>query len=505
MKYAERIAKNTFAVLILGLLGTLLGYGLRVYLAHNLSIVEFGMIYSVLGFLYFLSTFKDLGLGQTVTKFAAEFRIKNEKTNLKSLISFSFLIQLVAGIIIFCILYTFSDFMAMNFFHNPSAGILVKILSIDFLIGFTVFRAVLQGFQKMKIYALLEPVRIVLIFLIFFYITIFTTLGAKEVALSYLLSAAVIDTALFIYIFKIYRSYKTEKITTNIVTRLVRFSATLFTGSIASITVSSIDVIMITFFLSLKDVALYQAAMPTAYLLSIFSTALGISLLPSVSEIWNSRKKNMLGKGISLVLRALFIFIIPFVIIFVTFPELILNIIFGGAYTAAASLLQIFAISLIFYSMYGTMSTVLVSIGRAGTATKIIIVTAVISALLNVILINTIGVIGAALSSLISYLAASIMAYRSLNKYVNLKFDFKSLLKAFIGGTIAVAIIFIIKNILIMSPVLEAVISLVFGIAFYAAFIIIFKVVKKSDIRILKEIDMKIPSFILRILKRVVE
>ncbi len=501
--YKEHIAKSTFTVLIIGLAGTLLGYGLRIYLARNLSVLDFGMFYSVLAFLYFFGVFKDFGLGQAVTKFISEFQSKKEFANLKSIIYYSFISQFFVGLIISVTLFFLSDIIAVNFFHDASAKIIVQIMSIEFLIGFVVLKSVLQGLNKIKSYALIEPVRLLIIW--FLILSFSLSLGASGVALSYLISGAVINAALVFYVFKRYRTYDTESVRPRVAKKLLKFSLTVFAGVFAATVIASIDSLMIAFFLSLNDVALYQVAMPTAQFLLVFSSAIGIVLLPSVSAIWNSDKRYALDSGISLLLKFLFIFIIPFAIILITFPEITLNLVFGPSYINAAPLLQILTVSAIFQSIFSIMYISLLGIGKPEITTRIIIFIAAINFTLNLLLINLIGIIGAAISSMISYLLAITMSYKSLGKYIKIGFSISEMVKVFVGGIIATIIIFFVKNTLVTESILEAIISLIIGFTVYLVFILLSKVVKKSDIKMLSEINIKVSGRILKFLFKVVK
>ena len=498
--YKEKIVKGTFTVLMIGLVGTVLGYLLRIYLARNLSIQEFGLFYSVLAFLYFFGLFKDIGLGQAVTKFVSEFDSKKDPGKIKSAIYYPFIIQFFIGAAITVFLYVFSDFIATNFFHEPGAKIIIQIMSIEFFIGFVILKSVLQGLHKVSYYALIEPVRLALIWCFAFFLI---GAGAGGIALSYLASAIIINAGLIVYVFKIYRSFGKAARTASVAWSTLRFGITVFVGNVASVLISSVDVLAITFFLSVKDVGLYQAAMPTANLLLVFSSALSIVLLPSASAIWSSEKKQALGTAVSLIMKALLIFIMPFAIIMITFPEIIMNFIFGNSYIIAAPLLQILSIGAIFSSLWSIMLITLLGIGKPEITTKIVIMTACVNLVLNVILVNLIGVYGAAISTSVSYIIVMVITYRLMRKYIKVYINPKDVAKVFLGSILSVMVIFAIKGVLVTNEIVEAAAILVIGLVVYAAFILLSRAVIKSDIKILTEIDIKMPKFMLKFLYRI--
>ncbi|MBI3190344.1 flippase [archaeon] len=500
--YSERIAKGTFAVLILGLIGTILGYALRIYLAHNLSIAEFGLFYSVLAFLSFFGAFKDLGLSSAIVKLIPEFQVKKQMSSIKTIMKTSISVQVIIGVIISASLFFLADLISVSFFHNAAAKIVIQILSIEFFLGFSVLKAIINGIQKIKLYSVIEPVRIIFIFA---FLGVFIKLGAQGAALSYLSSAILINVSLAVYIvMKIYRPYFKSKENPAVIGTFLKFGLIMFAGTIASMLISTTDTLMVTFFLSLKDVALYQAAMPTAQLLIVFSSAIGVVMLPVASEMWSSNKKKILGTAASLILKFLFVCIIPFVLIFVTFPEIILNIFFGSSYIDASPLLQILSVGMIFYGLYAVMFTMIIGIGKPKTATKIVVYTAVLNFILNLALINIIGITGAAISAIISYLTAMILSYRVLRKHFTIDFNVMDIVKIFLCGAVATFVIFLIKDILATELIIEAVISLVIGFAVYSVLVLLSRTVKKSDIKMLDEINIRIPKPVMRFLYRIV-
>jgi len=503
--YTERIAKGGFIVLILSLFGSFLGYFLRIYLARNLTVFEFGLFFSVLSFVGIFSIFKDMGFGLAVARKIPQLKAKGQYSRIKSLIRHFFWIQVGLGLIIFAFLFLLSDYLAMNFFHDPSASILIKILSAEYIIGFPLFKFTLQGLEKSRLYSSIEPIRIILIF---FFLLSLTAVNAIFVGWSYFIAGLIINILLGIYLLKIFSKSKNTRIQKKEVDETFRFGLILFAGTLAGVIISYIDVLAITYFKKIEDVALYQAAFPTAQFLWIFSSAIAIVLLPIVSELWILKKKKTISNSVSILVKFLFIFLFPLATILIAFPDLALSTLFGEAYASvpAQQTLQILSIAAIFYSVYSLLNTTLIGTGKPEISTKIFIIMTGFALFLNILLVPWLGIVGAAVATLVSYAAGFFMANKAIIKdKINIKINYLDIGMIFSGGIISIFITWGIKAVLTLEPIFESIISLFIVYVFYILFLTkIVKVIKKDDIKVLDKINLPIPKVLINLLNKLV-
>jgi len=495
----ERLAKGSSVILLGGIAAAAISYILRIYLARNLSLAQFGLFYAVLAFLSFFGLFKDMGIGQALAKMIPEFQARRAFHKLKSVIAFSLLVQILTGLLISSVLFVFSDLIAVNFFHDINASNVIKILSIEFFIGFPVLRFALQGFQKIKAFAFVEPSRLAIIFAI---VIITGTLSAAGVALAFLIEAIIMNIVLFIYIGKLYFSYPKSHLDFSVAKETVKFGLILLAGGIAGAFVTYTDVLTITFFRPIEEVALYQVALPTSQLLWVFAAALGGILLPITSEMWAKKETEKLGKGVSLLIKIGFAFMVPLAAIMISFPEAVLTVLFGARYISASIALQILSIAAIFFTIYSLLFITLIGIGKPWITAKITFFMAFLNLLLNIILVPLIGIIGAAFSTLFVYALAVILSYKNIHKEVKIHTDLISIEKIFLGGILVVLIVYGIKGALIINPILEAIVSVLISIFIYSLFILKTKTITKNDIEVLSKTKIPVPNFLARMIVR---
>src|SRR3989338_4882958 len=168
--YTKFAVKGVIIVSIYLLLASLLGYLIRLLLAKNLSLEEFGLFYSVFSFLGLLGIFKTLGFDRSLIKFIPEFKHEGKNDFIKSSIIYVSIIQFITNtIIIFCV-YLLSNYLSVNFFHNTQASIILKLMAIAFFIDSFVFvlKFAFQGFQNMTLFSGIDFIRMALILVITF-------------------------------------------------------------------------------------------------------------------------------------------------------------------------------------------------------------------------------------------------------------------------------------------------------------------------------------------------
>ncbi len=490
--YAERIAKGGFVIFVLTMITSVIGYFLRLYLARNLTVEDFGLFYAVLAFLSLLWVFKEMGIGTALAKYIPEFHVKKKFSEIKTLISSILLVQFAVGFVIFLALFAYSGYISSAFFHNASAEPVLQILAFEFLICTTIIRPVLQGLQKMRAYALVEFVRIIAVFITAVF---FISIGVTGVALGYLIASVLVQIIFLAYIFGIIGKYKNAEI--RIDKKIFSFGFFIFVGGLAGFLVSYTDTLVLTFFRSLDEVGFYQVAMPTSQLLWVFAGSLTTVLFPVMSEIWTKGQKNLLADGISLLVKFSLMFIIPFALIVIAFPEIVINLIFGPRYLPAAPALQILGFGAIFYTLMTILSTAVNAIGRPDISMKVIWVAAIFNLAGNIMLVPFMGITGAAIVSTLSFLLGFLALASYTKKHMTVRIPWASLGKAFAGGIATLILIYALKEALVMeNAVIEAFICLAASFAFYFIFISRTRTITRSDLGIFRRANIYVPKII---------
>ena len=500
MSHIKNAMKNSYFVLTLSVFGIFVGYMLRIFLSRTLSIEDFGLFYAVSAFIGLFTLIRYLGLNQALTKYIPEFLVKGDKNNIKTSITIVVIIQMLTVLAFTGIILVFHNSITYSLFKTDMADSVLILMTLSFLpsLFFMIFQSVFQGYQKLKTYALVEPARISLTFL---FSVLLISMGVAGVALAYLI-AAIITTLLFFFSFyKLGIMSAKTKINSDILKKILRFSMPVFVSSIAIFIITYTDTIVITFYRSLEEVALYQVAMPTSQLLLIFSGAIAAVAFPLISELHARKRFGEIQKSISVIITVLVFLILPIVILLVSFPEAIIKFLFSDAFLPAAVTLQILTVSMIFYSIFTVLQTTLDGIGRPFINTKILFLMAGANLVLNIALVPTYGIIGSAFASLTSYLIGVAVGLSFVRKLLNVSLPLYKLAKVSAGAVISIGIIFVIRPYVYLPIYQQFTVLLVIGWVFYLVFVIFSKAITKEDVVFIDAIHM---SKIAKILTKLV-
>ena len=484
MEKIRNAVSNSYFVLSLSLLGIFIGYLLRIFLSRTLTLEDFGLFYAVSAFIGLFTLVRYLGLNQALAKFIPEFMIRNEKGNIKSSVLSVFVIQALTIIAFTALVFIFREQISASLFKSPSAEPILLLMTLSFFpsMFFTVFQSVFQGYQKLKLYASVEPVRIALTFL---FSVIFIDMGATGVAVAYLIAACVTTIVFF-------RSFRglgitkyASKMSFGLTKKLLKFSMPVFVSSIAAIVISYTDTIVITFYRTLPEVALYQVAMPTSQLLLVFSGSISAVAFPLISELHSRKRFRDVQKGVRAMSVLLLVMVVPFVALLVTFPDAIIGILFSEAFLPAALALQVLSISMIFYSIFVIFQTTIDGIGKPIVTTKIMFAMAAVNLVLNFSFVPVLGITGSAIASLLAYITGVGLGMRQLKKE-NISLPGKRIGKIILSAVISGAVMESIRLGFNMNIYLEFAVALIAGFLVYILSALVLKAISYEDVELLE-------------------
>lgn len=510
MNYTKRIVKGTAIVFTFSLISAVVGYLMRIFIARKLGPYEYGLFFGTFAIISFIALFGNLGLDETIAKFVAEFKVKNRKDKITSIILLSLMMKLFIFFIILLIIFSLADVIAIEILNNQKASIILKLLTLSIFLTslLPTFQSALRGLGKIKQYSFVS--------FLFIFITFLSALllvpGSKEKTISlaycYIIGALISGLASFIFFIKSFPRFLKFKISIDrdLIERTILFAIPTFAYSIAYIIISYTDTIMLSVFRTIQEVGLYQVVIPTARMILYFSMALSTILLPVFSEMWAKGEKKGVGELLFRILKISLVLAIPLSLIFIMFPSIVLNVLFGHEYVSAATPLRILAIGYLFYILSTIHFNLMNGIGKPILTTKIVYASAGLNVILNFILIPHIGIVGAAIASMtsftFSFILSEIILYREFNKMmIQLNFPIKSFFKTLACGVITIIIIQILKGIIQTNPILETIIISFISFTIYFIAIFRFGALTIRDLAFIKEINLPVPKSLIKLIK----
>lgn len=490
--YAEHVVRGTALIFTATLATNIISYVIRIFLARSLTPEEFGLVYAAISFVALINIFQNFGLGQTLQKKIPEFIINRNYGKIKYAMKFSFSIQFTYAVIVFIFILLFSQQIADNIFRTSQAVPVLIVLSILGLVHVAnqVVITSLQGLHRIKIYTALNFFNYIFRFI---FVLLLIPLGVLALPYSQLAATAVfavIGVLVFRVKFPEIIAAKPQPISRE----LIAFSTPIIAILIASTINANFSTVMLSSLRSLGDVAMYQIALPIANIVMILAGSIAIIALPLTSELWAKHNMKQLRRIIELLLKALFAVVIPMVIIFITFPELVIGMLFGESYLQANGILQLLSVAVIFQSLVMVSSSLLLGIGDTRTLVKIAFLITATNVITSIVLIPTFGIMGAAMSLLVTYVVGTFAHIYASRKRIKFRFQTANITKIFFGGLISTSIIFLLKTSLVINPWIELFIAIPAGLIFYFVYIIKTRTITRREMKLMFDAGLPIPG-----------
>lgn len=198
-----------------------------------------------------------------------------------------------------------------------------------------------------------------------------------------------------------------------------------FLSSVSGQVYQWMDVAIIGLFLTYADVGAYEVAWEVTLLVLLVSKTLSITLFPQMSQ-WSSeaavdRIEAVVPEAIGV---ALFLSIPAFVGVFVLNYE-VLATVFGSEYTIAAGVLVVLMVEKVFQSVNDVLGSTLRGIDRVDLVARAVVVTIAINLVLNVALVLTVGLLGAAIATTTAAVVQTLLNGRYLSQNITLRVPYR--------------------------------------------------------------------------------
>jgi len=465
-------------------------YIFRFILIKNLSIADYGLYYSIVSVFLFATTFIDLGRTSALVKYSSDALAKNDKSKVKSLIKYYFKFKSKTGLVFLAVVLISAKFLSKNFFKDERAFYLFIVLGIIYLLYDTMFQVVLsllKIFQDQKLHSLHEAIRSgLLIILVLIFLK--SGLGIWSPVLS-LISVSILVSLSFYYLFykKHFNNFfkiKTEKIT-YLMPAIKTFAYANLFFHVGSYILNYTDTYMLTYFTDMTQVGLYNVAVPTAKLILFFMSIFTLILMPIVSTLFTKQKYETMNKLVNMTYKLSLISIMPICLIMVTYPDLILSVLFSSEHVAAKIPLRFLSISALFSALFFINNNIFNGINKPKINSKIIIGGSIFNILFNLALIPKYGINGASFATMTGYILMCLVSFVYLKKeFKQLKMNYFVLIKLAFSGLLFLICINYLKALFSFnSIILETLAVLLISGSVYFITVLLLKVVRIENVK----------------------
>ncbi|MGH9968917.1 MAG: lipopolysaccharide biosynthesis protein [Pyrinomonadaceae bacterium] len=406
---AKRVQSGVSWIVSSSLIGELLRFIRSVVLARLLVPEDFGLFGMALTIVAALNALTTIGLEQTIV--ATQFDTRDE---LKAHLNTVWSAEVIRGLVI-TLLVSASAFPMSRFYSQPQLRVIIPILGLVILV---------RGFQNIGLVILRKEISFARIF---WYELVTNVAGITlTVALAVvmrnvwalvigLLLTAALETVLS-YVFHSYRPRLTfERIALRRALNLGKFVLAI---AIASYVTTMADNVMVGRLLGTGALGNYSLAYNVASApISVLVFALGKVLFPAYAEITAQRPKRLelaFTKVFSISSMILLTITVP---LFLLAGEIV-QLLFGGRWTTAGTVLRILALSIPLRGLALIISTVFFSLNRHKQVAGGRVLEAIVFLAVLYPLITAFGLTGAAWAVVITYAFACVNRLVALNQII---------------------------------------------------------------------------------------
>lgn len=247
--------------------------------------------------------------------------------------------------------------------------------------------------------------------------------------------------------------------------------------------ISASDRYFITHFLNLSQVGIYSASYSLGNLISFFYMPIGFVLLPTVSKFWEGGKPLMVKNYFKYSTRVFLFLAIPAAAGLYILSQPLLSILTTSEYMVGGSLVLLVSLGAVLFGIYNLNVYIIYLVQQTKWLPLMVAVAAVINVGINVVLIPQIGIIGAAISTIVSFFVLAVIVTVRARRAISYKIEFKFLSKV-VAATLVMA--FCLKFIEINS-VLGIVLAIIAGAAIFGLGIFLSRAFSREDRRLIRE------------------
>jgi O-antigen/teichoic acid export membrane protein len=363
------------------------------------------------------------GLNTSVVKHIAQYNqepeIQKEIFTSASLITIG--ISIVLALFLWVLAYCFTN---LYFNKEVTRSTAIIVVSLPFLSQNKIYMALLNALRHMKVYAIIQSARWILI-ISFILISISFNKSVNFLSYSFLFSEVLI-LMYFVFWYSKYFSLRYKQ-STWYKTHWIFGSKSVLLGFLSE-TNNRIDIFFISFFLSNYYVGIYSFAAEIAKGFLNIASVIQLNINPIVSNLWEKRDLAALNKYTLHTSKIMFIIIIPLLIIAALAYPLFINIFMQNkTYFESIPVFYTLLAGVFFPAVYYFAGAYLSMANFLNTSLINLLIIIIYNALSCILFIHVFGFYGAAISTSTTYLLSVILMQYYIKKKMGISLiDLKS-------------------------------------------------------------------------------
>ena len=316
--------------------------------------------------------------------------------------------------------------------------------------------------------------------------TIIVMMAVREYSLGWIAASIIASEALFVaFVFGlITKEIGLPKPSLKGLVGYLAFSIPQIPSGILLWVISASDRYFITRLLNLSQTGIYSASYSLGSLVTFFYKPITFVLFPTVSRLWEQNKLPGVRSYLEYSTRLFLALAIPAAVGLYILSQPLLRMLTTPDYMVGGSLVLVVALGAIFHGIYQINVYVVLLVKQTKWLPLMIAVAAITNAGLNLVLIPRVGIMGAAISTIVSYFVLAAIVTIWARRTISYKIDVKFLAKVIAAALLMAICLSLIK----IDGILGIIMAVVAGGITYALGLFLFRAFSRHDIELIKEI-----------------
>ncbi|MAP66834.1 MAG: hypothetical protein CMF80_03935 [Candidatus Marinimicrobia bacterium] len=404
------------------MINLILSFSFLLIISRNYGASVLGLFTISQSFLYIFSIFSRLGLDVASIRLIPEYNQNSDFNQIKNFYFFSFILIIIVSLLMSYFLFVNASRISTYFFDKLDLINYLKIIALT-LPAFSILTwhsEIFRGFKNLILYLFFRQTFISLFSIIIIICAILSLKSTYYSIISFSISVYLSLFLSFVFIINHIKLRKIKKIDFNFnFIKVLKISVPMMLTSSIMLFMNWTDTIILGYYKTEYDVGIYSVVMKISMLCTINLFAINSIVAPKFSELYFSKNKKEFKKIILKSSKLIFISTLPILLFIVILHEKIL-LLFGEEFNNGKLALFILLIGQGINSISGSVGFILQMTGKQNTFQKIVILSLVSNIFLNIILIPKFGLVGAATSSVVSYIIWNLLSVYKIYKFYNI-------------------------------------------------------------------------------------
>lgn len=407
MEEKKSLVKNTIIIAIGKLSTQVISFLLLPLYTAKLSTEEYGTYDYITTIGIFLLPVITLLMEESMFRFLIDAKNKEGKEKV--------ITQTIIYILISTIIFSICAFIILKIINYQYIYMLILYIISCIIIG--VSNALSRGLSKIKIYSISNLIAGIITVILNILTIVYLKMGVNGLLISTIIANMIVS----IFVFKklnILKYISINKLDKNLLAKMIKFSIPLIPNSIAMSIINISDRIIVTNILGAGQNGIYSIAYKFPNIISAFYGYFGIAWKESASKMVNSNQQQEYYKDVyyqtNKMLFAICICILA--VMPIAFPIFI-----NSQYQDAYMHIPILILSVYFCNIAMFIGGIYIAYKDTKTIGTTTIMAAIINVAVDLLLINSIGLFAASISTLIANIFLCEYRRYRVSKYVVLK------------------------------------------------------------------------------------